>query len=74
MNLSYAEGSDFVGINEAFTISPGEKRCFDITIVDDSVVEAREQFSVMLRSANTNTDFGVINVQILNDDYGRPPA
>ena len=72
--LSYAEDRDFIGINEAFTISPGERRCFDITIVDDSVVEYTEGFSVMLSNAVAKTTSGVINVYIVDNDYGRPPA
>ena len=42
---------DFICINETFTISPGEKRCFNITVVDDSVVERTEYFHVLLEGA-----------------------
>ena len=46
------DGSDYIGINETFTISPGERRCFNITVVDDVVAErSTERVNVLLTSA-----------------------
>ena len=43
--------TDSLCVNETFTISPGEKRCFNITIVDDSLVEGTEYIHVLLEGA-----------------------
>ena len=45
------DGSDYIGIDETFTVGPGERRCFNITIVDDVVAERSESVHVLLTSA-----------------------
>ena len=47
-------GSDYVAINEAFTINPGETRCFNLTIVDDPDPECTtESFNIELTNVGS---------------------
>ena len=50
-------GRDFLVLNQDLTItaaSNGSRECFDITIIDDSIIEDTESFRVSLTSATEN--------------------
>ena len=56
--LKTTDSSDYICIYEIFTIGPGERKCFIITIVDDVVAErSTERVNIDLTSAGTPHTF-----------------
>ena len=50
-------GRDFLVLDQDFTITPssnGSRECFNITIIDDSIIEDTEFFRVSLTSTSNN--------------------
>ena len=67
-------GRDFLVLNQDLTItaaSNGSRECFDITIIDDSIIEDTESFQVSLTSATENvvvTNSSSATVRITDND------
>ena len=67
-------GRDFLVLNQDLTItaaSNGSRECFDITIIDDSIIEDTESFQVSLTSATENvvvTNSSSATVRIIDND------
>ena len=69
--LLYTAGSDYEEVNTLLTFSEGSE-CFDIVILDDSIFEGEENFTLTLQSANaTNATIASINTVItIRDNDG----
>ena len=69
--ISYTAGSDYEEVNTLLTFSQGSE-CFDIVILDDSIFEGEENFTLTLQSANaTNATIASINTVItIRDNDG----
>ena len=51
ISMHFAEGADYVGKNELFNIRYGERKCFNISIIDDTLFEpGRQHFRVKVTS------------------------
>ena len=44
----------FSGANSTFTLATGERRCFNVTIVDDDEIEYNEYFGIWVEAVNTS--------------------
>ena len=47
----------FSGANSTFTLATGDRRCFNVTIVDDAVIEYDENFSFEVDAVNTSLTY-----------------
>ena len=68
--------SDYIGLNETFTIGPGERRCFTITIVDDLRSEESEQVYISLKAVpphvlSTGTSFQIADNDGMKESVNR---
>ena len=48
--VRFAEAVDYVEMSKNFYIAYGERKCFNISIVDNTIFEPQESFSVKLTS------------------------
>ena len=74
----YVEGRDFIGINEVLQMTSGEKKCWNITILDDSISEVRsyvgpgvEMFQISLQAIRSSVGSAYIFVYITDNDRGK---
>ena len=67
---------DFIGVNTFLEINtqdiPKNGVCYDISIIEDNIVEESELFSIVL-SNTTNVNLGDISTQfiLIDDDDGK---
>ena len=47
----------FSGANSTFTLATGDRRCFNVTIVDDDVIEHNEYISFEFDAVNTSLPY-----------------
>ena len=69
--VRFAEAVDYVEMSKIFYIAYGERKCFDISIVDNTVFEPQESFSVKVTSfADTvpNLYLSPTTITIKDDD------
>ena len=73
----FTDGSDYVGIDSNFTFTagspPGSRVFVPITILNDSIAEANQTFTVTLTSETPNVftvadEGGLATVTIIDDD------
>ena len=60
----------FSGANSTLTLATGDKRCFNVTIVDDDVIEYDEYFGFEVYAVNTSVAYYYFydNTQIIVRD------
>lgn len=76
----YIDGRDFNGTSEVLQMTSGERKCWNITILDDSVSEARqtnyigpdeaEWFYIYLQPIRASFGSTYATVHITDDDRG----
>ena len=47
----------FSGANSIFTLATGDRRCFNVTIVDDDEIEYEENFAFEVYAVNTSLTY-----------------
>ena len=66
--------TDYIAVLETLIISTGSQRlCVNVPIINDSIVESHETFSVVLRlssitNESVNINISMAEVTIINDD------
>ncbi|XP_064384002.1 uncharacterized protein LOC135332992 [Halichondria panicea] len=65
---SAKSGLDYVEVAQAFVIGSGERRCVNVTIIDDDSAERMETFTVSLTSANSELQPFQATVTIMDND------
>ncbi len=61
-------GLDYVEVAQALVIGSGERRCVNVTIIDDDSAERMETFTVSLTSANSELQPFQATVTIMDND------
>lgn len=69
--LLYVAGRDFVGRNEVVQMASGERKCWKITILDDSNTIDVEMFYVYLQPIYASFGRTYARVLITDTDRGR---
>jgi len=69
--LLYVAGRDFVGRDEVVQMTSGERKCWNITILDDSVTIDVEWFYVYLQPIYASFTGTNARVLITDTDRGR---
>ena len=60
---------DYISTTQDKNITTGDRECFNISIIDDTVPEDVEQFLVVLDSPNTiRFNITVAKIEIVDDD------
>ena len=74
------EGRDLIGIDEVLQMTSGEKKCWNITILDDSISEVRQRsyvgpdveiFEVHLQPIRASVESAYVIVYITDNDRGK---
>ena len=72
----YAAGSDYIAVEKILSLpiwsGTGDKTCFDVQIIDDTIIEETEQFVIHFLVHDLNVDvpmaYARADVNITDDD------
>ena len=73
---SHTAGADYLPVNEKllFTSEADPVRCFDVYVINDSMTEKEENFTILLSTSSSQLLVGgTASVRIVDDDLPSEP-